>query len=177
VPSKLASRIVIDRGGDRMLVRAWYLATLVLTTLLMGTSFAHTLEMPAKLVVDGPVWMLFQHTLYPFFAYVGAPVELGSIFTAAGLAFLLRGQRQAFYMTAVAALCFAAAFGVWLGFTNPVNVETGQWTANSLPSDWTAWRAQWEYSHAARFALHFCGFVLLALPLVVSLPVGSRRSA
>jgi hypothetical protein len=33
---------------------------------MMGTSFADTLEMPAKLAVDGPVWMLFQHTLYPF---------------------------------------------------------------------------------------------------------------
>jgi hypothetical protein len=159
-----------------MLVRAWYLGTLVLTALLMGTSFAHTLEMPAKLAVDGPVWMLVQHTLYPFFAYVGAPVELGSIFTAAGLAFLLRGQRPDLYVTSIAALCLAAAFGVWLGFTNPVNVETGRWTADSLPSNWAAWRAQWEYSHAVRFVLHFCGFVLLALRLVMSLPDSRRRS-
>jgi len=50
-----------------MQVRAWYFATLVLTALLMGTSFAHTLEMPAKLSVDAPTWMLFQHTLYPYF--------------------------------------------------------------------------------------------------------------
>jgi len=153
-----------------MLLRAWYFVTLVLTALLMGTSFAHTLEMPAKLAVDGPTWMLFQHTLYPFFAYVGAPVELGSVFTTLGLAFLLRGQRPAVYIISTAALCFAAAFGLWLGFTNGVNAETGNWTANSLPSDWATWRAQWEYSHAVRFALHFCGFTLLALPPIMILP-------
>lgn len=39
------------------------------------------------------------------------------------------------------------------------NAETGKWTANSLPSDWASWRAQWEYSHAARFVLHLSGIV------------------
>ena len=29
-----------------MLLRSWYLATVILTALLMGTSFAHTLELP-----------------------------------------------------------------------------------------------------------------------------------
>lgn len=158
-----------------MQVRAWYFVTLVLTALLMGTSFAHTLEMPAKLAVDGPTWILFQHTLYAFFAYIGAPIELGSIFTAAGLAFLLRGQRPAFYLLSSAALCLAAAFGVWLGFTNVVNAETGKWTANSLPSDWASWRAQWEYSHAARFVFHLCGFMLLALALAMRLPNRSQN--
>lgn len=157
-----------------MLLRAWYFITLVLTALLMGTSFAHTLEMPAKLSVDGLTWMMFQHTLYPFFAYIGAPIELGAIFTASGLAFLMRGERRAFYLILTAALCLAAAFGVWLGFTNVVNAETGKWTANALPLDWAAWRAQWEYSHVARFALHFCAFNLLALSLIMLLTDRSR---
>lgn len=153
----------------------WYFLTVVLTALLMGTSFAHTLEMPAKLAVDGPTWMLFQHTLYPYFAYVGAPVELGSIFTGAVLAFLMRRQRPAFYLISTAALCSAAGFGVWLAFTNVVNAETGTWTANSLPSDWAGWRAQWEYSHAVRFLFHLCAFKLLALSLIILLPGRSRN--
>ena len=74
-----------------MLLRFWYFITLILTALLMGTSFAHTLEMPAKLAVYGLTCTMFQHTLYPFFAYIARPIELGAIFTATGLAFLLRG--------------------------------------------------------------------------------------
>jgi hypothetical protein len=35
-----------------------------------------------------------------------------------------------------------------------------------LPPDWSAWRTQWEYSHAARFALHLFGFVSLLLSLI-----------
>jgi hypothetical protein len=70
-----------------MFLRAWYFVTLILTALLMGTSFAHTLEMPAKMTVDAILWMTFQHTLYPYFAYAGAPIELGAIITAAGLSY------------------------------------------------------------------------------------------
>ncbi len=149
-----------------MSLRGWYFVTLLLTALLMGTSFAHTLEMPAKLAVDGLTWMTFQHTLYRYFAYVGAPVELGSIAGVAWLTTLTRNHRRTFYLALFAALCFVSAFGVWLGFTNSVNAETAQWTANSLPPDWSAWRTQWEYSHAARFTLHFLGFMALLLSLI-----------
>ena len=83
-----------------MFVQIWYFATLTLTALLMGMSFAHAPEMPQKLRVDGQTWLTFQHTLYPYFAYVGAPVELGSIVTAAFLSYLVRGQRPAFFFRA-----------------------------------------------------------------------------
>src|SRR5262245_38352549 len=113
-----------------MTLRAWYFLTLILTALLMGTSFGHTLEMPAKMKVDGPLWMMFQHTLYPYFAYIGAPVELGAIIVASVLSFLLR-RRPGFYPALIGAASLAVAFFiVWLGFTNPVNGETAKWTPN-----------------------------------------------
>jgi hypothetical protein len=34
-----------------------------------------------------------------------------------------------------------------------------------LPSDWNAWRTQWETGHAIRFVLHLIAFVLLAFSL------------
>ena len=132
----------------------------------MGTSFAHTLEMPAKMTVDGVLWMTFQHTLYPYFAYIGAPIELGSIISTAGLSFLLRGKRPGFYQALIATICLATAFFVvWLGFTNVVNAETAKWTADSIPQDWAEWRRQWEYSHATRFVLHLAGFAGLLFPV------------
>ena len=39
-----------------MFIQVWYFLTLTLTSLLMGTSFAHTLEMPAKMNVNGQLW-------------------------------------------------------------------------------------------------------------------------
>ncbi|HEX2928858.1 MAG TPA: DUF1772 domain-containing protein [Candidatus Binatia bacterium] len=144
-----------------MTLRAWYFVTLILTALLMGTSFGHTLEMPAKMKVDGTLWMTFQHTLYPYFAYIGAPVELGAIIVAGILSFLLRRQ-SGFYPALIGTACLAIAFLiVWLGFTNPVNAETAKWTAESIPADWAEWRSQWEYSHMTRFALHLAGFSAL----------------
>jgi hypothetical protein len=150
-----------------MLVQICYFAALVLTALLMGTSYAHALEMPQKLRVEGPLWLTFQHTLYPYFAYVGAPVELGSIGAAAFLAYLVRAQRPAFFLALTAVVCLAIAFFVvWLGFTNPVNSQTARWTAASMPADWTSWRRQWEYSHLARFALHLIAFGALVAALL-----------
>lgn len=131
----------------------------------------HTLEMPAKMTVDGVLWMTFQHTLYPYFAYAGAPVELGSIIGTAGLSFLLRGKRRGFYQALIAAICLATAFFVvWMDFTNVVNAAKS--TADSIPKDWAEWRNQWEYSHATRFVLHLAGFALLIFPLVALLPSG-----
>ena len=154
-----------------MLLRAWYFVTLILTALLMGTSFAHTLEMPAKMTVDGTLWMTFQHTLYPYFAYAGAPVELGSIISAAGLSYLLRGKRPGVYQALLATAFLATAFfAVWLGFTNVVNAETAKWTADSIPQDWREWRRQWEYSHATRFVLHLTSFALLIFTPIALLP-------
>jgi hypothetical protein len=59
--------------------RVWHFITLVLVALLLGTMFGHALEMPMKMNVDGRLWMTFQHTLYPYFAYIGAPIEIGAI--------------------------------------------------------------------------------------------------
>ena len=140
-----------------MFIQVWYFLTLTLASLLMGTSFAHTLEMPAKMNVDGQLWRTFQHTLYPYFAYVGAPV----------LCYLVRAHQPAFYLTLAGTICLSLAFFVvWLGFTNPVNAETAKWTASSIPPDWSRWRSQWEYSHAARFVLHWIGFSALLISLI-----------
>lgn len=159
-----------------MRLRTWYFVTVILTGLLMGMCFAHTLEMPAKMAVDGILWMTFQHTLYPYFAYAGAPVELGSIISTAGLSFLLCGKRPGVYQALVATICLATAFFVvWLGFTNVVNAETAKWTADSIPKNWADWRAQWEYSHAIRFVLHLAGFALLIFPLVALLPSSASK--
>src|SRR5690242_9455721 len=112
-----------------MLLKLWFLITLVLTALLLGTSFAHTLEMPAKLQYDAAQWTWLQHTLYQAFASVGGPIELAAIFSSLVLVFLLRGHRSSFQLALTGAVCLMVAFfGIWIFITNSVNAETARWT-------------------------------------------------
>jgi hypothetical protein len=160
-----------------MALKIWQFVTVVLASLLLGTTFAHLLEMPAKMKVSGPLWLTFQHNLYGAFATAGAPVELGAIATAAILAYLTRRNRRVFFLTAMAALLLMTAFAVvWVGLIRPVNVQTAGWTTETIPADWAEWRAQWEYSHTARFVLHFTAFCALLLSILSGPLLDSRKA-
>jgi hypothetical protein len=150
-----------------MILRIWRLVTLLLTALVMGTSFCHVLEMPVKMQADGQLWTTLQHTLYRYFAILGGTVEVGAILAAALLSYRVRGRSRAFRLSVVGAVGLAASFAVWLGFVNPVNRQTAAWTVDSIPGNWAAWRAQWEYGHAVRFALHVIAFSALTLSVLV----------
>jgi hypothetical protein len=150
-----------------LILRGWRLITLLLTALVMGTTFCHVLEMPMKMQVDGRLWTTLQHILYRYFAIVGGTVEIGAILAAALLSYRVRGSPPAFRLTVVGAIALAVSFAVWLWFVNPVNAQTAAWTVDSISGDWGAWRAQWEYGHAVRFALHLIAFSTLTLSLLV----------
>jgi hypothetical protein len=45
----------------------------------MGTTLCHVLEMPAKMKLDGAVWMMLQQNLYRGFASVGGFIEIAAI--------------------------------------------------------------------------------------------------
>ncbi len=150
-----------------MLLKTWYFITLVLAALLLGTTFGHALELPAKMKLDGPFWMLLQHRLYVFFHHVGAPIEIGAIVAAAVLSYLLRSQSPGFLLALSATVLLFAAFVAWLIFTRAANVEIAHWTAASLPQDWTGWRRRWEYSHLARFVMQSIAFCVLVASLLV----------
>ncbi|MGO4379255.1 hypothetical protein [Pseudoduganella sp. RAF53_2] len=140
----------------------------LMAALLMGTSFCHVLEMPAKMKVEGLRWMTFQHTLYASFATVGGFIEIVAIITSGVLAFFMRDAGATFWLTLIAAVSQAMAFfGIWLPITNAVNRQTAKWTEQSLPHDWMRWRRKWEYSHAARFALQFSALCALLASLLV----------
>src|SRR5262245_15401840 len=155
-----------------MLLKLWFLLTLVLTALLLGTTFAHILEVAAKLQYDAATWTRVQQTLYPAFAWIGGPIEIGAIAASVVLAFMLRRNPVPFYLSGGAALYLAIAFfGIWIFVTNAANVEVAQWSPpQSIPADWGAWRHQWEASHAVRFVLHLIAFTALVGALLASTP-------
>jgi Domain of unknown function (DUF1772) len=152
-----------------MFLYFWCLLSLTLAALLMGTSFAHVLEMPAKLRYDGPLWLQVQHSLYRAYGGIDAAIEAAAIIAAAFLAFFLRDWRPSLLAALAGTVCLAIAFlFVRVMIINPVNARTANWTRDTLPADWERWRRRWEVSHAVRFVLHLSGFVLLVLATLVS---------
>ena len=73
--------------------------SVVLSALLMGTSLAHALEMPAKMNASAAQWLTFQQTLYRSFATIGKSIEISAIALVGALAFLVRSNRAALWLT------------------------------------------------------------------------------
>lgn len=144
------------------------LAALTLTALTMGLSFAHVLEMPAKLAYPPDLYVALQNSLYEYFGYIGAFVEPGAVLAVVILAYLVRRRRPAFRFTVGAVLCLLLAFPlVFLAFTQPANETFHAARPASVPADFEAYRNQWEFSHAVRFVLHLAGFAFLTLSVLV----------
>jgi hypothetical protein len=159
-----------------MFLRIWRLVTMMLAALTMGTTFAHALELPAKMNYDAALWTTLQQSLYWGFGNIGGYFEAATVFLAAPvLTFLVRKRRPAFQWTLAGTVCFALAFFVvFLVFTEPMNREITQWTPQSVPTNWTQVRNQWEYSHVARFVLHLMGLSALLISVLVEVPILER---
>jgi hypothetical protein len=151
------------------MLRVWQTVTMTLVALTMGTSFAHVLEWPAKLGYTGEFYLRLQTSLY---AYWGPPritgfVEPAAVLSVLCLAVLCRRRPVSLRLTRGAATCLLLAFPVlffWrVAPANATFLHAAH--AEILPSDWNAWRTQWETGHAIRFVLHLIAFVLLAFSL------------
>ena len=155
-----------------MLLRIWFFVALILVALLMGTSFAHVLEMPAKMQYDAALYVTLQKTLYvewgpPNF---GGFLEPGAIIATAVLVFLVRRRRRSLWLVLAAMTCLLLAFPVvFFSLVNPSNLAFRSSTPASPPADWMRLRALWEYGHATRFALHLAAFSALATSVVAEI--------
>ena len=136
------------------------MVAVVLAALTMGLAFAHTLELPQKLVYDAATWTQLQHSLYRYFAVIGGPLEVATIIAAVVFAVRARGLRGG-RLAALGAALFVVALGWWFAVVNTANVEIGRWAVDAVPSDWRRWRAQWEFGHAAHFVVTLAGFLAL----------------
>ena len=151
-----------------MFIHVWYFLTLTLTSLLMGTSFAHTLEMPAKMNVDGQLWRTFQHTLYPYFAYVGAPV--GDRRDRHHGSFILSRARligRLFIWRSPARFVWPSHFSS-SGWDLPIRSMPRRPNGQHLRFRRTGVDgvASGNTPHAARFVLHWIGFSALLISLI-----------
>ncbi|HEY3455412.1 MAG TPA: hypothetical protein VGK64_12480 [Bryobacteraceae bacterium] len=102
--------------------------------------------------------MAVQHTLYPYYAWVGAPAELGAVALLIVLCFLVRGRKPSFALTLAATICVAAGLAVWFAVVAPANTQMAQWTTVPLPDSWMDTCRYWEFGHAISAVLDLIGF-------------------
>jgi len=146
---------------------------LLLVTLIFGLAFAHVMEVPGKLRLTGPVWLIVQQTLYNGFGPFASVVEPLAIVLAWVLAVLLRHERPAGRLVLLAALCTSAGLIEWFLVVSPMNGLLRSWTSATLPPDWTATRDRWELGHVGHAVLLGVAFCALAWAML-SLPRQSK---
>jgi hypothetical protein len=142
-------------------MRAARFLSLYLVALTLGLAFAHMLELPGKLRLEGADWLTMQHNLYLGFGTVGAGVELLAVLTAWLAAVLVRARRPAVGWTLAAALLVSAGLAAWFLLVAPMNEAMAARTPATLPPDWATVRNRWEAGHAVHAALFALGFAAL----------------
>jgi uncharacterized BrkB/YihY/UPF0761 family membrane protein len=140
--------------------------SLLLTAVVMAGAFAHLLELPAKMKLNGSEYLTVQQ-LYRGWALLGI-VIYAALVTMLVLAVMVRDNRRAWRLVVTAILCTVAAQVVFWAFTYPVNQETRNWTL--LPGHWQRLRIRWEFSHAVGAVLEFSALVALVASLLVREP-------
>jgi hypothetical protein len=153
-----------------MLLKWWRFITIMLTALALGAAFCHLMELPGKMTFDAPLYVMLHRTLYPTFGQTAGWAEGLALLGVFGLAWRVRKRGMAFPLTAAAAACQGAAMTVFLMFVHPANLTMSGWPLDSIPSDWTRWRDQWEYTHAARALLQMGALAALVLSVLWETP-------
>jgi hypothetical protein len=160
-------------------MKLWQFVTIMLVSLLTGLAFAHVLERPAKMAYSGDLYVTLQRTLYVQWGppNIGGLLEPAAIVATLVLAFLVRRQRRAFWVTLFAATALVLAFPVvffWL--VAPANEAFRGAAGDAIPANWAELRDRWELGHTLRFALQFLALSALVGSLIWSNPVADHSA-
>ncbi len=149
------------RNASERLQLVTGVAALLLVTLIFGLAFAHVMELPGKVRLDGLAWLVVQQNLYIGFGPLAAVVEPLSILLTGAFAFTRRRSRIGFRLALLAGACTALGLIEWAFVVAPMNTLLNGWTPATLPVTWTACRDQWELGHAIHAALFGAALCLL----------------
>jgi Domain of unknown function (DUF1772) len=161
-----------------MLLRTWRFITIILSALVMGMALCHALELPAKMRYSASQYITIQNSLYAAFGppNIGAFIEVAALLSTIGLTFLVRKRRPALQLTLLAIAFMLLAFPIlFFAFTEPANSIIRSATPRSIPANWEQLRAQWEYSHLARFLCHWVALSMLVLSVLFEIPARNER--
>jgi Domain of unknown function (DUF1772) len=137
---------------------------IILTALALVPSGAHFFELPNKIDLPQEVYFTVQ-SIYRGWALFGI-VLFPALATNVMLAVMVRRQRGPFRLALIAALCMAGTLAIFFGWIYPANQATSNWTR--VPENWTALRAQWEYSHAVNAVIMFVALCAATLAVLTA---------
>jgi hypothetical protein len=156
-----------NAARKRMLLLSLRFMTLMLTALTAGMSLAIVLARNARMRCEAAPYAALQRTLYAPRGPAAA-VEIAAVATTLLLAWLVRDQESALWMTAGGAAALFAAFPiVFLAFVSPANKAFLGADPAGTPTDWMRLRARWEDGQVIRFALQLCALGLLILSVLI----------
>jgi hypothetical protein len=133
--------------------------SLLFVALALAPAMAHLLELPHKMGLSAEQYLTVQQ-LYGGWALLGI-VVVGALLATLALLMVERWQGERIGPTLLALVCIVGTQIVFWIYTYPVNVQTQNWT--TLPDNWIALRAQWEYSHAVGAVLNLLALVALLI--------------
>jgi hypothetical protein len=134
-----------------MSLSTWRFSSIMLNAVFMSAAVAHLMELPAKMRYEAPLYARLQNSLYWNYGRIGGVAEILALLTTGGITAWMRKRRHpAFPLTAAAAGTLAVAHGAFWMLVSPANQIMATWSPDAVPADWTKWREQWEYTHAAR---------------------------
>jgi len=138
--------------------------------LLLGLSLipygAHLFSLPNKIGMSQDAYFTAQRA-YDNWALLSL-IFVPALIVLVALAVVVRAETTPFVLAVAAAAIFLATLAVFFAFTYPANVATHNWT--EVPANWSSWRLQWEYSHAANALLVLLAFCATTLSVVLAVP-------
>lgn len=144
-----------------------FFVALLSTALALGGAMAHALELPNKIDLSRDGYFIVQNIYRGWnqLAYLLAVEFIAML----AVAIMSRHNPYVLWPAIIAILCLLSAQVVFWLFTYPANVATDNWT--TIPDNWQALRARWEYSHLAGAA-----FQVLAMSFLIVAALARARS-
>lgn len=147
-----------------MWLRIWRYGALMLAALTMAMSFAHAMEMPARMSWDAALWTAttVDGALYIMFGTLGGAIVVLNLVALIVVAILMRRHRNpARRLSLIAAGFYVLSFILFWIVIAPVNSEMATWAGGNIPEDWSRWRLRWETGHLVNAVLQLIGFAAL----------------
>jgi hypothetical protein len=145
-----------------MTVKILLFASIMLVAIAMAATWAHLLEMPAKMTLSREQYFTVQQ-IYRGWAWLGVVIFVALASTSA-LTVLARPDQAIVWAAAAPTACMVLALVVFFSYTLPANQATANWTV--IPDNWARLRSHWEYAHATEAFLYFAALLFLAAAAV-----------
>ena len=156
-----------------MKLKTWRYIALMLASLTMAMSFAHAMEMPARMSWDAALWVgaTVDGALYIMFGTLGAAILVLNLIVLAVVAILMRRHADpARRLSFAAAFIYILSFILFWTVIAPVNTEMAGWSGGNIPVDWSGWRLRWETGHLVNAVLQLTGFAALCWSVLEETP-------